>query len=289
MSSIIDESDILEGLGSLAQPTRLAAFRRLLAVHPESLPAGEIARLCDVPHNTMSTHLTILTRAGLATVEREGRAMNYRANVNGLRQLIRFLAGDCCGGRPELCGDLAKLIPDDVPDLKEVTMSPAFNVLFLCTQNSARSIIAEAVLQKIGKGHFNAYSAGSAPAAKPMPEVIARLKTLGHDVSNLRSKSWNEFTGPNAPRMDFVIALCDTLEQQVCPDFGEKNITAAWPLPDPAKFTGSTTERTTLLNELYAMIRRRLEAFTSLPFASLDKMAIKARLDEIGDTRRVSA
>ena len=88
--------------------------------------------------------------------------------------------------------------------------------------------------------------------------------------------------------MDFIIALCDTLDGQVCPDLGEKIVTAAWPLPDPAKFTGSPTERTTLLNELYAMIRRRIEIFTSLPFASLDKMAVKARLDEIGDTKRVS-
>jgi arsenate reductase len=146
--------------------------------------------------------------------------------------------------------------------------------------------MAEALLKKFGKGRFNSYSAGSDPAAEPIPEVIERLKVLGHDVTKLRSKSWDEFTGPNAPRMDFVIALCDTLDGQVCPDLGEKIITAAWPLPDPTKFTGSPTERTTLLNELYAMIRRRLEIFTSLPFASLDKMAVKARLDEIGDTAR---
>lgn len=288
MSGIIDELDVIEGLGSLAQPTRLAAFRHLLLAHPKSVTAGEIARRCEVPHNTMSTHLSILSRAGLVTVERDGRAMNYRADVRGFRGLIRFLASDCCAGRPELCGDLARLLPEEVEDMKDNTMSPAFNVLFLCTQNSARSIMAESLLQKIGKGHFNAYSAGSDPAAKPMAEVVDRLKVLGHDVTNLRSKSWNEFTGPNAPKMDFIIALCDTLDGQVCPDFGEKNITAAWPLPDPAKFTGSPTERTTLLNELYAMIRRRLEIFTSLPFASLDKMAIKARLDEIGDTQRVS-
>jgi arsenate reductase len=148
--------------------------------------------------------------------------------------------------------------------------------------------MAEALLQKIGKGRFNAYSAGSDPALRPMPEVMARLEVLGHDVTRLRCKSWNEFTGPNAPRMDFVIALCDTVQGQVCPDFGEKFITGAWPLPDPVKFEGSPTERTTLLNELYAMIRRRIEIFTSLPFASLDKMALKARLDEIGDTRRVA-
>lgn len=273
---------------ALAQPTRLKAFRALVAAHPDGMPAGEISDVCEVPHNTMSTHLNVLTRAGLITVERDGRMMNYRADVSGLRGLIRFLANDCCNGRPEMCGDLARLVPEEVDDMKENTMSPAFNVLFLCTQNSARSIIAEALLQKIGKGRFNAYSAGSQPAAQPMPEVVARLKTLGHDVSLLRSKSWDEYTGPNAPKMDFVIALCDTLDGQVCPDFGDKAVTASWPLPDPAKFTGSATERTTLLNELYAMIRRRLEIFASLPFSSLDRMAVKARLDEIGDTQRVT-
>ena len=115
-----------------------------------------------------------------------------------------------------------------------------------------------------------------------MPEVIDRLTKLGHDVSGLRSKSWNEFTGPSAPRMDFVITLCDTLDGQICPDFGDLAVTGAWPLPDPAKFTGSAVERATLLNELYASLRRRVEIFAALPFASLDRMAIKARLDEIG-------
>jgi len=288
MSRLIDTNDVIEGLGSLAQPTRLAAFRHLLAAHPEGLPAGEIARRCEVPHNTMSTHLSILSRAGLIAVERHGRVMNYRADLGGFRGLVTFLARDCCGGRPELWGDLARLVPHEVEDIEDTVMSAAFNVLFLCTHNSARSIMAEALLQKLGKGRFNAYSAGSDPALRPVPEVMERLKFLGHDVSTLRCKSWNEFTGPSAPRMDFVIALCDTVQGQVCPDFGEKFITGAWPLPDPAKFTGSPAERTTLLNELYAMIRRRIEILTSLPFASLDKMAVKARLDEIGDTQRVS-
>jgi arsenate reductase len=167
-------------------------------------------------------------------------------------------------------------------------MTPAFNVLFLCTQNSARSIIAEALLNKIGRGRFRAYSAGSEPAPQPVPEVIERLKSLGHDVSHLRSKSWDEFRGPDAPRMDFIIALCDAPHGQFCPDLSTQFVTGAWPLPDPAQFTGSQTERITLLNELYAMIRRRIEIFTSLPFGSLDRMAVKARLDEIGDTTRVS-
>ncbi len=129
---------------------------------------------------------------------------------------------------------------------------------------------------------FNTYSAGSDPAKQPMPEVIEKLEALGHDVSRLRSKSWNEFTGPDAPRMDFVIALCDTLDGQVCPDFGDKAITGAWPLPDPAKFNGNRAERSTLLNELYSSLNRRLSIFVNLPFASLDRMAARRRLDEIG-------
>ena len=161
-------------------------------------------------------------------------------------------------------------------------MTAAFNVLFLCTHNSARSVMAEAILNKIGRGRFNAYSAGSEPAPEPHPEVIEKLRIIGHDVAPLRCKSWLEFTGPTAPRMDFVITLCDTLHGQICADFGTMPVTGAWPLPDPAKFSGSAAERSILLNELYASLSRRIEIFAALPFASLDRMAMKARLDEIG-------
>jgi protein-tyrosine-phosphatase/DNA-binding transcriptional ArsR family regulator len=286
---VVSETSALESLAALAQPTRLATLRRLLAAFPASLPAGELARACDAPHNTMSTHLGILSRTGLVEVERSGRTMNYRADVEAFRRLVMFLTNDCCGGRPDLCGDIGNLILKHTPlQPKEDTLVPAFNVLFLCTRNSARSIIAEALLERLGNGRFRAYSAGSEPADRPMPEVIDRLKQLGHDVSKLRSKSWNEFTGPNAPRMDFVIALCDSPQGQVCPDLGEKYVSAAWPLPDPAEFRGSEVERTTLLNELYGMARRRIEILSSLPFASLDRMALKKRLDEIGDTVRTA-
>jgi arsenate reductase len=213
--------------------------------------------------------------------------MNYRAELDGFRALLDFLARDCCDGRPDICADIFE-IPTRAPAaLTEKFMTPAFNVLFLCTHNSARSIIAEALLEKVGQGRFRGYSAGSEPAKQPLPQVIERLKALGHDVARLHSKSWDQFKGPDAPRMDFIIALCDAPNGQICPDFGGQYVTAAWPLPDPAQFSGSDVERTTLLNELYAMIRRRLEIFTSLPFDSLDRMAVKARLDEIGDTNRV--
>jgi arsenate reductase len=284
----MDDNTALEGFASLAQPTRLAVMRKLLAAYPASLPAGELARACDTPHNTMSTHLGVLTRAGLVEVERAGRTMNYRAQVAAFRGLVTFLTRDCCGGRPELCGDIASLVPAEVAKAREDVVSPAFNVLFLCTRNSARSLIAEALLTRLGQGRFSAYSAGSHPADAPMPEVIDRLRALGHDVSGLRSKSWDEFTGPSAPRLDFVIALCDSPQGQVCPDLGDRVVSAAWPLPDPAAFRGPAIERTTLLNELYGMARRRIEIFVNLPFDKLDRMALKKRLDEIGDTVRTA-
>ncbi len=116
-----------------------------------------------------------------------------------------------------------------------------------------------------------------------MPEVLEKLSAVGHDISGLHSKSWDRFLGPDAPRMDFVIALCDTLDRQTCPDFGERALTAVWGMPDPAKFTGSPKERSTMLNELYASMYRRITIFINLPFAKLERMALKARLDEIGE------
>ena len=203
----------------------------------------------------------------------------HAARIVGLRRPLGFVTETCCGGRPELCGDLTRLLPE--PEEGQ-GMTPAFNVLFLCTHNSARSIMAEAILNKLGGGRFHAYSAGSDPIAEPNPAVIEKLKALGHETAMLRSKSWDEFTGPSAPRMDFLITLCDTLDGQVCPDFEGVPVTGTWPLPDPAKFMGSRVEYAALLNELYASLRRRIEIFIALPFASLDRLAMKARLDELG-------
>lgn len=261
-------------------------MRQLATRGASGMSAGEIATHLGQAPSTLSFHLSALEQAGLVQSTRQGRQIIYAVRFSGLRALFSYLTETCCGGRPDLCGDLARLLPEETSEASPMT--PAFNVLFLCTHNSARSIIAEAVLNKLGKGRFNAYSAGSDPAAAPVREVVERLAALGHDTSTLRCKSWDEFMGPNAPRMDFVITLCDTLHGQICPDFGSKPVTAAWPFPDPAKFTGSAAERATLLNELYAMIRRRLEVFAALPFESLDRIALKARLDELGDSMKMA-
>jgi len=255
-------------------------MRLLLAEGPNGLPAGDIAARLGVPASTLSFHLAALERAGLTQATRHGRQIRYAARVIGLRGLLGFLTETCCAGRPDPCGDLTRLLPE--PAEETGRMTPSFNVLFLCTHNAARSIMAEAILRDIAGHRFQAWSAGSDPAEAPSPEVLTKLQALGHATADLRSKSWHEFTGPDAPRMDFVITLCDLLDGQTCPDFSAVTVTGAWPLPDPAKFHGNAAERATMLNELYASLRRRIEIFTSLPFASLDRIAIKARLDELG-------
>jgi arsenate reductase len=254
-------------------------MRTLLAAGPTGVAAGDLAQRLQVPPSTLSFHLRALEQCGLIRATRQGRSLIYAAQLAALRAMVAFLADACCAGEPERCGDLHRLFDAAAA---EAGMTRTRHVLFLCTRNSARSIMAEAVLGAIGGTRFRAYSAGSAPAPEgPLPAVIQQLKALGHDVSGLRSKSWAEFAGPAAPRMDFVITLCDTLAGQVCPDFGTTTISAAWPLPDPAKFDGSTAERATLLNELYASLRRRLEIFASLPFATLDRIALRSRMDEL--------
>lgn len=264
---------------ALGQPIRLELLRLLLAAGPNGMAAGDIAQRLGAPASTLSFHLRALEQAGLIAPTRRGRYLVYAAQIAELRALLSFLVETCCGGDPARCGDLAGLLD---PHMDKATMQPAFNVLFLCTRNSARSVMAEAVLNDIGRGRFRAFSAGSDPSPDgPLPEVLAQLRGLGHDTATLRSTSWNDYTGPDAPRMDFVIALCDTLNLQACPDFAGTHVTAAWPLPDPAKFSGTPAERATLLNELYAALHRRLSIFVSLPFATLDRMALKARLDEL--------
>jgi len=282
----MESIDAATKFAALAKGTRIDVMRLLAARGPAGIAAGELAAELEQPPSTLSFHLSALEQAGLVQSRRQGRHVIYAVRFAGLRALFSFLTETCCTGRPDLCGDLARLLPDS--DEQSPSMQPAFNVLFICTRNSGRSIMAEAVLEKIGRGQFRAYSAGTEPAPSPMPDVLKRLQVMGHDVSHLRSKAWTEFTGPDAPRMDFVITLCDVPEGETCPDLGARAIAATWPLPDPAKLRGSEVERTTLLNELYGMIRRRLEAFTALPFGSLGKMALKARLDELGDSARMA-
>jgi arsenate reductase (thioredoxin) len=157
-----------------------------------------------------------------------------------------------------------------------------YNVLFLCTGNSARSILAEAILNRIGKGKFVAYSAGSMPKGEVHPQSIALLQRLGFSTEGLRSKSWDEFSGPGAPPLDFVFTVCDNAANEVCPVWPGQPMTAHWGLPDPAAVEGSETEIAQAFRDALKLLQRRIELFANLPVKGLDRMSLKKQLDDIG-------
>ena len=163
-------------------------------------------------------------------------------------------------------------------------MSDAYNVLFICTGNSARSILAEAILNREGKGRFTAYSAGSHPAGTVNPHAIGLLKNLGYDVSGLRSKSWDEFAGPGAPAMDFIFTVCDDAAGETCPVWASHPVTAHWGVPDPAAATGTPAEIQLAFDDAYRMMERRIGIFVNLPH--LDDVSLHHRLHDIGKLSR---
>ena len=159
-----------------------------------------------------------------------------------------------------------------------------YNALFLCTGNSARSILAEAILNRLGEGRFDAYSAGSHPRGKVHPMALELLESRGYDISGLRSKSWSEFEGDEAPALDFVFTVCDNAANEVCPIWPGHPVTAHWGVADPAAFEGPVEEQRRVFLRAYMELHRRIELFTCLPIESLDRLALATRLEEIGKT-----
>ena len=157
-----------------------------------------------------------------------------------------------------------------------------FNVLFLCTGNSARSIMAQAILNKVGAGKFRAYSAGSQPKGSVNPHTIQLLQSLGYDTSGFRSKSWNEFAKPGAPPLDFAFTVCDNAAGEICPVWPGQPMTAHWGVPDPAEAQGSPAKIALAFKDAYRMLHRRIGVFTALPIRSLDQLSLQQRLNEIG-------
>jgi arsenate reductase len=161
-------------------------------------------------------------------------------------------------------------------------MDQPFNVLFLCTGNSARSIMAEAILNNMGAGNFRAYSAGSQPKARVHPETLRLLQSLGYDTSGCRSKSWSEFANPGARVLDFVFTVCDNAAGETCPVWPGQPMTAHWGIPDPAEVKGNPAEVALAFNDAYRMLHQRIGLFTALPLRSLDKLSLQAKLRDIG-------
>ncbi|MGA1982518.1 MAG: arsenate reductase ArsC [Acidobacteriaceae bacterium] len=160
--------------------------------------------------------------------------------------------------------------------------TPAYNVLFLCTGNSARSIMAEAILNHKGMGQFTAYSAGSHPSGSPRPEALDQLASAGISIAGLRSKSWDEFAAPDAPVMNFVFTVCDNAANEVCPYWPGQPLTAHWGIPDPAAVRGTQEEIARAFRDAFVILDRRIGLFLSLPFATLGQLAIQKEIAEIG-------
>jgi arsenate reductase (thioredoxin) len=156
------------------------------------------------------------------------------------------------------------------------------NVLFLCTGNSARSIMAECILNRLGSGKFRAYSAGSHPTREVNPFALNLLRKLNHDVSELRSKSWDEFAASGAPKLDFVFTVCDDAANEVCPIWPSQPMTAHWGIPDPAKAQGTEAEKALAFDDTVRRLTQRISIFVSLPISSLSKLSLQQQLDEIG-------
>jgi arsenate reductase (thioredoxin) len=159
------------------------------------------------------------------------------------------------------------------------------NVLFLCTGNSARSIMAEAILNREGRGKFRAFSAGSHPTGQVNPLALNLLRKTNYDVSELRSKSWDEFAAPGAPKLDFVFTVCDDAANELCPIWPGQPMTAHWGLPDPAKATGTAAERAFAFDDCFRMLSQRISIFVNLPIESLSKLSLQQHLEEIGRMR----
>ena len=165
-----------------------------------------------------------------------------------------------------------------------MTTERPLNVLFLCTHNSARSQIAECIMQRLGMGKFKGYSAGSHPSSEVHPYALDLLRRLNYDTSKLRTKSWEEFAAPGAPELDFVFTVCDDAANEVCPVWPGQPMTAHWGLPDPSAAEGTETERRLAFADAHRMLYQRIGIFTNLPLASLDKLSLQKRLDAIGRT-----
>lgn len=164
-----------------------------------------------------------------------------------------------------------------------------YNVLFLCTGNSARSIMGEAIINRVGAGKFKGYSAGSMPKGEVHPLTINLLSKLNYDTGAMRSKSWEEFTAPGAPELDFVFTVCDNAANETCPIWPGQPMTAHWGVPDPVEAQGTDVEKALAFADTYRMLNNRISIFTSLPISSLDELSLQKQLDDIGRSKADSA
>ena len=272
----MEQTHAVHAFATLGHPGRLAVFRLLMRFAPQGVRPTEIAEALALKPNTLSHHLADLVASGLVGVTRSGRSLFYAVDLDAAEALIGYLALDVGRARPDL------LVPL-LTNRKDTAMRDTdFDVLFICSGNSARSIFAEALLRDLGRGKFQAFSAGYRPGTTLNPFALEVLQRNGHDIAGLRSKHVSEFQKPDSIVMDFVFTVCDTAAAEECPPWPGQPITGHWGLPDPVKATGTEAERALVFAQTYAALRRRIAAFVELPFESLSRLSLQSRVDAIG-------
>jgi protein-tyrosine-phosphatase/DNA-binding transcriptional ArsR family regulator len=277
----MEQNRAIHAFATLGHPGRLAVFRLLMRFAPQGVRPTEIADALGLKPNTLSHHLADLTASGLVGVARRGRSLYYAVDLDATEGLIGYLALDVGRARPDLVTPLLAMRKDAAPMTAQVPDTD-FDVLFICSGNSARSIFAEALLRDLGQGKFQAFSAGTRPGTALNPFALEILQRNGHDTAGLRSKHITEFQQPDSIVMDFVFTVCDTAAAEECPPWPGQPITGHWGLPDPVKATGTDAEKALVFAQTYAALRRRIAAFVALPFDSLSRLSLQARVDAIG-------
>ncbi len=250
-------------LSALAHAQRLAVFRLLVRHYPRPLPAGEIGTVLGFKPSTLSAYLSALTDAGLIDQQRRGASLLYRADIDGARALTGFLVDDCCHARTR-------------PQESERSDERIHNVLFLCSANSARSLMAEAIQRDQAGDRFEVFSAGTEAAARPDPRALELLGARGHDTDSLWSKSADLFRAADAPRMDFVVSVCDrsaNIDERPWPG---APVQAHWPVPDPV-----AQDMQGAFDGAYDALRRSITEFADLP--ALPRHAMQDALDVIAE------
>jgi protein-tyrosine-phosphatase len=243
---------------------------------PDHVPAGEISAALDIRPSTLSSYLASLMQAGLVTQKREGTWLRYQVDMAATRSTLDSLYLDCCRGRADLCWPDRANAPQETRPLAE-----AFNVLFICSGNSARSIFAESLLRDLGGDRFSVHSAGTNPSSELNPFAVDVLKSKGHDVTLLRAKNVQEYTAAGAPAFDFVFTVCDAAANEDCPAWEGQPVSGHWGLPDPVKAEGTNAERSLAFQHAYGILRNRIAAFAALPIDELDRISLQHAVDAI--------
>lgn len=254
---------VAAALAALAQETRLEIVRMIADRGDSGMRAGEIGARLKMSSATLAFHLKQLRHAKLVTTRRQSRLVIYAAQPRTLSVVLDYLATHCC-----------------VADVGNKAQGRTFNVLFLCTNNSARSIMAECLINRLGRGRFRAFSAGSRPLGRIQPYALRILRESGFETKGLRSKNWNEFARPDAPPLDFVFTLCDRANAETCPSWPGQPVRAHWSISDPV---GAAKPDRDAFLKAYGDIEQRLRIFTALPIETLQRFALEKWVREIGD------